>query len=210
MIQTSYFANYRNFPDGKLKISISRFTPTWFNEDYNALELAPSKELLLETKAGHVSDEEYTKRYFEETLSKLDPKKIANKYKDSIFLCFESDGDFCHRHLVSEWLNENNINVDEIKNINHIYISVESEFTDYNYFTKVMDRFISNYKNIVFISDSLFVSKYIKDKDITMELFNEYDTAIVFTDNDNKVDFYDEVKKTYIVNGNTKKITIYK
>ena len=104
MIQTSYFANWRNFPEGKEKVSISRFTPKWFEEDYNALELAPSAKLLKDYKEGLVDDTEYEEIYQRETLDKLDPKVIAKRYKNSIFLCYESDDDFCHRQLVANWL----------------------------------------------------------------------------------------------------------
>ena len=209
MIQTSYFANWRNFPDGKRKISISRFTPKWFKEDHNALELAPSAELLLETKAGKVSDAEYEERYIRETLSKLDPQEIARKYKDSIFLCYESSEDFCHRQIVSAWLNENKVPVEEVRNIEHIYVSVENGFDDYDYFKKVMDRFSSNYKNLLFVADHQFAYEYAKDKGIQVDLFNEYYTAIVFTNTDDNIEFNEDVKKIYIVNGEEKRITTY-
>ena len=208
MIQTSYFANWRNFPDNKRKISISRFTPKWFEEDYNALELAPSKELLLETKAGNVTDEEYTKRYKEETLSKLNPGVIAKKYKDSIFLCYESSDDFCHRQLVADWLRENEIPVEEVINKKNIYIKVV-DFEDYDFFKKVMDRLLSNYKNIIIDGEHEFVFNYTDKKMIHMEMFATCDMAMVFKDNDNE-EKIEDIKDIYIINGKTKKVFLQK
>ena len=154
MIQTSYFANWRNFPENKRKISISRFTPKWFEEDYNALELAPSKELLLETKAGNVSDAEYEERYMKETLSKLDPKEISKKYKDCIFLCYESPDDFCHRQLVAKWLSNSGEKIEEVVNEKNIFVGVENSFKENEFFVRVMDKLLSNYKNIIIISSN--------------------------------------------------------
>lgn len=152
MIQTSFFGNHRNFPEGKKLVSISRFTPSGAKVDFNALELAPHPELLKEYKKGDMSQSEYTKRYIEETLNPLDPKGIATKYKDCIFLCYEKTGDFCHRHIVSDWLRSANIHVEEV--VDHIKIAVVGSrgFSDYKYFKTVMDKLVSNYKSYSFVS----------------------------------------------------------
>lgn len=50
MILTSYFANHRKFPKDRKTVSISRFSPKWFEPDEKDLDLAPSKELLLDYK----------------------------------------------------------------------------------------------------------------------------------------------------------------
>jgi uncharacterized protein YeaO (DUF488 family) len=171
MIQTSYFANFRNFPENKKKISISRFTPKWFKEDYNALELAPSAELLKDYKDGLVDDAEYDKRYKKETLDKLDPKEIAKKYKDSIFLCYETDKEFCHRQLVANWLRENGENVEEVVKDIRIAIIGSRSFDNYEYFKKVISKLIKNYKNFSFVSGGakgadLLAERYAKEFNI--------------------------------------------
>lgn len=115
MILTSYFANYRKFPKHKKKISISRFTPHWFEADIEAKELAPSTKLLNDYKNGSVSEIEYEKRYREETLSKLNPEEIYKKYENGIFLCYEKSEDFCHRQIVNKWFQENGLSSKELK-----------------------------------------------------------------------------------------------
>lgn len=112
MIYTSYFANQRKLAHLK-KVSISRFPPKWFQADEYALELAPSKELLNEYKNGNVSDEEYDEIYKQETLSKLNPEDIFHKYDGAVLLCYEKTGDFCHRNIVSQWLQENGFEAGE-------------------------------------------------------------------------------------------------
>lgn len=113
MIYTSYFANHRKFQH-LTKVSISRFPPKWFSADIKAFELAPSAELLKDYKDGNVSDSEYEIRYFNETLSKLNPLEIYQRYDGSVFLCFEKSSDFCHRQIVANWLKESGFQVEEI------------------------------------------------------------------------------------------------
>ena len=56
-------------------------------------------------------DEEsvYTPKFIEK-ISKLNKEKVINdlalisKGKDIILLCHEKYGDFCHRHLVNDWI----------------------------------------------------------------------------------------------------------
>lgn len=47
----------------------------------------------------------YSKEFYEKVLTNLDPYKVLNDLEDqSIMLCYEPFGEFCHRHLVAEWL----------------------------------------------------------------------------------------------------------
>jgi len=116
MIYTSYFANIKKLPPHLKTISISRFPPKWYEGESDLL-LAPSKELLLGIKDGNISEEEYTKEYLD-YLNTLNPKEIEEKYKDSILLCYEKTGDFCHRHILTNWLNYNNVNCEEKTKLN--------------------------------------------------------------------------------------------
>ena len=114
MIYVSYYGNYRKFPQDFKIVSISRFVPKYMKVDIHALELAPSQTLLNKYKNGYVSDEEYTKIFQEETLEKLNKENIKEKYDNCILLCYEKTGDFCHRTLVKNWLNEANIECEEL------------------------------------------------------------------------------------------------
>jgi len=114
MILTSYFANYRVFPENRDAVSISRFPPRGF-KGKQELRLAPSAKLLQDYKAGAVNEEQYTERYNKETLSTLDPREIAILHKNSIFLCYEKAGDFCHRQLVATWLRKAGFDIEELR-----------------------------------------------------------------------------------------------
>lgn len=116
MIYTSYFANRRNYPEGFKKIRIALWPPKYQVElDGVALELAPTRRLLLSHQGGLITDEEYA-RDFNIGLKALDPIMIANKYDNCILLCYEKTGDFCHRNLVCAWLNQNGIQCEELSN----------------------------------------------------------------------------------------------
>ena len=67
------------------------------------MKLAPSWNLIKE------KDEEiYTRRYYDEVLSKLDPRQVYEELgPNAILLCWEAPGEFCHRRLVAQWLSEN-------------------------------------------------------------------------------------------------------
>jgi hypothetical protein len=99
---TSYFAKYRykNIGNG---VSIALSTPLEM-ETYS--DLFPTWELLNKWKKDH-NKEEYIKIYSEKILSKLEPSKVYKDLKDKIILCWEKPGDFCHRHLVADWLMKN-------------------------------------------------------------------------------------------------------
>ena len=98
-MQTSNFKISGKNPDA---VAISRGIPRyWKGKRYIAL--APSRELM------KVEDErEYTERYKREVLSTLSPQQVYNDLgDDAILLCWEPPGEFCHRRLVAEWLEEN-------------------------------------------------------------------------------------------------------
>lgn len=132
MIYTSYFSNNKNIPKELKRISISRFTPSWATVDLEMKTLAPSADLLNRYKDGLVSDEAYTAEYVE-YLRSLDPFEVGNSIQDSVLLCYEKDGDFCHRNLVANWLSGFGFEIKEIKmpasvkNIKVEYIDILTE-----------------------------------------------------------------------------------
>lgn len=113
MLYTSYFGNIKNLPSGYTLVSISRMCPKGIKMKMYG-KLAPSAELLSDYKSGLVSWEQYTERYKKETLSRLNPIKVAEELGDNvILLCYEKSNDDCHRHLVSEWLRNAGIDIKE-------------------------------------------------------------------------------------------------
>ena len=105
---TSYFAKLSEL---KNPISISRYSPSWYmGIEYK--KLAPDRAILLAYKNKEIDDREYTKRFLLQ-LSALDPHMVYAElrkiHKSKVFclLCYEKPSDFCHRHLVRDWLNTN-------------------------------------------------------------------------------------------------------
>lgn len=112
MILTSYFAKHRAFPTDMEPVCIARWAPR--GTHYPVLmHLAPSGELLKAYKAGEVSKEQYTET-FNEQLSRLDAQQVGEELEGKILLCYEKAGDFCHRHLVADWLRQNGFSVSEL------------------------------------------------------------------------------------------------
>lgn len=112
MIYTSYYANIRNLPKDSTLVSISRGIPKYIqNIDHHFLTYAPSSKLLKDYKYKNLSEKEYIQRYYKETLNELEPYLVYSFLLSLIeqgplmLLCYEKPGDFCHRHIYSNWLN---------------------------------------------------------------------------------------------------------
>lgn len=124
-IATGYFARVKEYLDkGYAPISIALKQPWFLNGQvgmWGYSPLAPTKDIL----ALKNNPEEYTKKYQEDILGKLEPsmvyhhlKQIAMEAKTDkvVLLCWEGLGKFCHRHIVADWLKENlGIEVKEIE-----------------------------------------------------------------------------------------------
>ena len=115
MTYTSYYANYRKFK-GMFRVSISRTAPI-NSYDLQLIKLAPTAELLQKYKSNSITNEEYTSVYHNQLLKLENNGYIAKfvkalstlqeLYGDVVLLCYEKKGDFCHRHLLAEYLNSN-------------------------------------------------------------------------------------------------------
>lgn len=121
MIYTSYFANMKKLPDNMTPISICGKAPEWY-KGLQYKKLAPKYGFFQEWKQTHDNDY-YIECFNEQVLSKLSPYAVATELmslslaedKDIVLLCYEKPGDFCHRHLVSEWFNKFGIMCKEYK-----------------------------------------------------------------------------------------------
>jgi hypothetical protein len=99
-VLTSNFATCGNDPRA---VSISGWPPPWYNgRQYKVL--APKRWFFDDYKRTGDSNI-YTKHFYEQVLAKLDPQKVFEILgQDSILLCYEKPGAFCHRRLVARWL----------------------------------------------------------------------------------------------------------
>ena len=118
---TSYFAKV---PQIEYPLSIARINPEWYDKP-SYTKLAPSKELLFDCKYGsHKGDTEVYTAEFMKYLETLDFKEVMQELSgiygpDSIdrltLLCYEKPSDFCHRHLVANWLRQHGADISERK-----------------------------------------------------------------------------------------------
>lgn len=118
-IYTSYFAKQRELQrNGVVPIAICLSVPSWFSGKVYQ-KLALSGGLLREWKDKGCEDS-YVRRYYFETLHDLnaaavvaDLSRLAGRGNDIALLCYERSEDFCHRHLVAEWLEMNGYECEE-------------------------------------------------------------------------------------------------
>ena len=117
-IYTGYYAQMKNYRKaGLIPVSIAWGTPVWY-EGETCFEVAPPYKLIKAYKTEGMSIEEYSKKYIEhlDTNVKWSAvlkrfKEISDKYKgaDLVLVCFEKPEDFCHRHLLADYLNDDDI-----------------------------------------------------------------------------------------------------
>lgn len=107
-IYTSYFANWRKFPEGAFVLGVTRHPPKGTTNNWALL--SPSDILLRDYKANKISEHIYTRRYLKE-LEPRDRNKIIETLRDLeqrygivVLCCYEKKGDFCHRQILADWL----------------------------------------------------------------------------------------------------------
>ena len=108
-IYTSYFGNSKKLQQAGIKvIGISLYPPRWFN-GISLKQVAPTKSILF---ANGQTQEEYTRRYRSEVLSRQDIQQFlktveqASGGQDVALCCYEKPEDFCHRHILADWIKE--------------------------------------------------------------------------------------------------------
>jgi len=101
---TSYFSNIRKLKfEGIVPINIARFPPKFY-QGLSYKPLMPYGTILK-------LDEEEFRNKFSEMLKGLNPEKVVrelaelSKGQDLALVCYEAPANFCHRHLVADWLN---------------------------------------------------------------------------------------------------------
>ena len=117
MIYTSYFAKLKSLPENVIPISICGKAPDWY-KGLQYKKLAPKYDFFMKWKETHDNDY-YIKCFNEQVLSKLNATEVVldlsrmisdlnlGKKAAICLICYEKPTDFCHRHLVAEWLKEN-------------------------------------------------------------------------------------------------------
>ena len=123
MIYTSYFAKLKELENHNIiPISICGKAPDWY-KGLQYKKLAPKYGFFVEWKKNHDNDY-YIKHFQSEVLDGLNATEVILDFSkmdygfnvgenDIGLICYEKPLDFCHRHLVAEWLNQNGFKCEE-------------------------------------------------------------------------------------------------
>ena len=113
-IYTTYFAKLNKLPKDIVVIPISNGIPKYLDSSLSGMKykkLIPPWYIVKDYQEDK-DEAKYTARYKELILNHLDPTVVCaelermSQGKDVALVCYEKSGDFCHRHIVSEWMRE--------------------------------------------------------------------------------------------------------
>lgn len=83
---------------------------------------------------GDITQDRYVELYNKEILGKLRVEEVVYEIerlsggKDAALLCYEKPGDFCHRHLLADWLTrESGLVVEEFDQEKHSAVLEQPE-----------------------------------------------------------------------------------
>lgn len=111
MIYTTYFANLRHLPKEITPIAICGKEPNFY-KGLCYKKLAPKWSFFIKWKETHDNDY-YITEFNRLVLDNLDAESVVKELldmadtKDIALVCYEKPDDFCHRHMVVDWLNIN-------------------------------------------------------------------------------------------------------
>ena len=131
MIYTSYFAKLKSLPKNIIPISICGKAPGWY-QGLQYKKLAPKYDFFMKWKENHDNDY-YIKCFNEQVLNKLNAEQVVKELDNLLLnetlaidysgdlkevprialICYEKPSDFCHRHLVANWLRERGFDIKE-------------------------------------------------------------------------------------------------
>ena len=121
MIYTSYFGKLKSLPKNIVPVAICGSLPEWYHRGWYK-KLAPTWEIWKHWDENH-DEVRYRETYFSTVLAKLNQDTVVEELNEFIrnyplgteiaLICYEKPEDFCHRHLVAEWLQEAGYQVQE-------------------------------------------------------------------------------------------------
>ena len=125
------FAKLKSLPKNIIPISICGKAPSWY-QGLQYKKLAPKYDFFMKWKENHNNDY-YIKCFNEQVLNKLNAEQVVKELDNLLLnetlaidysgdlkevprialICYEKPSDFCHRHLVADWLNKNDVECKE-------------------------------------------------------------------------------------------------
>ena len=123
MIYTSYFAKLKSLPENIIPVSICMKAPEWYN-GLQYKQLAPKYDFFMKWKENQ-DNSYYIKCFNEQVLGKTNILTVIRDLLDLVdtdlvdknicLICYEKPSDFCHRHLVADWLSKNGFECKEFE-----------------------------------------------------------------------------------------------
>ena len=121
MIYTSYFGKLKSLPKNIVPVAICGSLPEWYHGAWYK-KLAPTWKIWKYWNETH-DEIRYRETYFPIVLAKLNQDTVVQELNEFIrnyplgteiaLICYEKPENFCHRHLVAEWLQEAGYQVQE-------------------------------------------------------------------------------------------------
>lgn len=110
MIYTGYYGGLTRIVGDIAKVQVSNSAPV--SVDIKFEKAIPDWAFIVKPyKDGLITKEEYEQRYtlqldkFRENILGV-IKYFSSTDKDYILLCYEKPGDFCHRHILADYINK--------------------------------------------------------------------------------------------------------
>ena len=77
------------------------------------IQFSPRKQWWYSWKKGQLTNDQFIEMYYSTVLDKINindvKKQLLSHDFDVYLLCYEKSEDFCHRHIIRQWLNKNNV-----------------------------------------------------------------------------------------------------
>lgn len=141
---TIYTSNYTRQCDNPKSVAISRKPPEWYKGGH-LIELSPTWDIITALRSGKIDEAQYTKEYLLQLKQrKIDPELITQLPDGTMLLCYESPTDFCHRHILTMWIeNKTGVIIPEWKNEKEEKANEQDQLVDdlfglqYNYSSRI-------------------------------------------------------------------------
>jgi len=115
MIYTSNYDTALKYPElADRLVSIAQHTHQAFTGP-SEIRLAPNMCMVECYKRGIIDKIKFEKDFRKDVLDHMNARELAKELDNKILLCYEPDGEFCHRHIVAQWFNENGVKCMEWK-----------------------------------------------------------------------------------------------
>lgn len=129
-IFTSFFGRTAQLQrSGIVPIGIALWLPRWYSGK-SMRSVVPTAYMV----KGDITQERYVELYNREILGRLRVEDVVSEIetlsegRDVALLCYEKPGDFCHRHLLADWLTrESGLVVEEFDPEKHSVVQAQPE-----------------------------------------------------------------------------------